>query len=203
MRPNDARDPHWLGYRVAEVLKAQSDKILTNFNHGAGGWEAWAQFELMYNLTHILQPNVSDTSHIRQNDADCEFEREKQYEGSNKRSDLTINVTYDDILQEFHLVELKCRSSKEAGANFAERVREDINKVNKANFHEWRDFLCNISGAWVIAVSVSSELDELMHAAARSEGVKWHPIDVTEDGAIKTFASPTHGNARWDNTDFL
>ncbi|CAN9330817.1 unnamed protein product [Alternaria alternata] len=49
----DARDPHWLAYRVADALASHTTNIISNFEHDAGGWEGWLQVELMSAFTAL------------------------------------------------------------------------------------------------------------------------------------------------------
>jgi hypothetical protein len=196
------KDPNWLGHRARDALRPNADKIVTNSDFKIGGWEKWLQFELSYNLTKVSQnATFAPPPQASQIEADQEFTNEveppifrasvdveQKYQGSNKRSDFTLQVSNGVDHFENHDVEMKCRSSKESYSAFVGRVGEDLDKVKESEWLEGLSPETTHASQWVMAVTVGNEeLDGRMRALAQQKRIEWKELPVTPDGKVKVW----------------
>lgn len=134
------KDPVWLGYRVLGRLQSKLDIILGFFfNRQAGGWEGWAQVEIVTMLQEFatqmyILPRHCDKKVFRS------ASRENNYEDSRLKSDFNIRA-YCDEGEEFYGVELKCRSARETPVAFVARIRDDITKLREGQWPSEREEL--------------------------------------------------------------
>ncbi len=90
----DFRDGNWLGHRFRDALKPQVDKILANITANVGGWEGWAQFELMSVLARVCR-EAADIGSCTDffGTVLSEFLREERYPKSSLMADFCIRVS--------------------------------------------------------------------------------------------------------------